>query len=95
MTADRKILVFYLGVGNMHNGDISEYVDAVRTRFFTQEFVDRNDCEILLLPVRELNSRVECINPVYVTDKDLIKEHETLMQEFNESLNNFIVSNKK
>jgi hypothetical protein len=86
---DRRMLVFYIGVANMDNRQIEEYVKDVQNRFFTEEFVKRNNCEIFLIPTRETNSKIECINPVYITDEKLIAEHEALLSELNDSIYKF------
>lgn len=89
---DKRLLVFYLGVGNMTETEVGRYVESVSKRFFTPEFLKSNNCEIFLIPTRETDSRIECINPIYVTDEKLIAEHEALMKEFNDS---FYKINKK
>jgi hypothetical protein len=33
-----------------------------------------------------LDTRIECINPKYITDEELVKEHTNLMKELNEAL---------
>lgn len=93
---DRRILVFYLGVGqDMNNNDVERYVMRVKKNFFSNDFLKNNNCEVIIIPNRNLESKIECINPLYVTDEELIKEHENLMKEFNSSLNNFIVDQKE
>lgn len=83
---DRRILVFYIGIGNMHENDIPNYIDSVKVRFFDPEFIKRNNCEIFMIPTRDMNSKIECINPIYITDEKLIAEHEEMMKTLNDSL---------
>jgi len=92
---EKKILVFYLDVATMESRHIEEYVNSIKHRFFDPDFIKRNNCEVIILPNRDGNTRLECINPVYVTDEQLIKEHEALMVEFNESLNKLIVNGEE
>ncbi len=92
---DRQILVFYLGVANMGYDEVEKYVEQVRTKFFTAEFIKNNNCEIFIIPTRERDSRVDCINPVYITDEKLIAEHEEMMKDFNNSLYKLTTEDKK
>lgn len=87
---DKKILVFYIGVGNMDSFDIPEYVGRIRNNFFTEEFLKNANIEVMLIPTRENHSKVECINPKYITDQNLIAEHENKLKECYAALNNFI-----
>jgi len=92
---DKKILVFYVGIGDMKNEHIEEYMGKVKNIFFSAEFIAKVNAEVMLLPIRDVNSRVECINPKYISDKDLIAKHEELMKDYLESLNNFIDEQKE
>lgn len=85
-----KILVFYLGVDTMTYHEINEYMTVVRNKFFNDDFIKRNNLEIILIPIREINSRIECINPKYITDEALIKEHEEIMKEYMNVMNKII-----
>lgn len=83
--SDKIILVFYIGIADMNEQEVAQYVHRVQQRFFSQEFIQSNNAEIILLPTRETNSRIECINPKYITDAELIKEHhEKLTKMHNE-----------
>lgn len=87
---DRKILVFYIGIGNLDNSEVEQYINRVRQRFFTDEFLTKINAEIILLPTRTENSSIECINPKYITEKELIDKHEDLMKDYLFTLNKYI-----
>lgn len=91
---DKKIIVFYVGVGDMLDHEVGQYVGRVKDAFFTEELAVRLNCEMILIPTRDVNSRIECINPKYITDEALIVEHRTAMDEYLTSINNFINGEK-
>lgn len=91
-----KVFVFYVGVGNLENKDVEQYMHNVRTRFFTDEFIRKFEgSELIMLPIRDNNSRIECINPKYITDEELVREHRIKMDQLHENLNHFIKEEKK
>lgn len=92
--SDRKILVFYIGIGNMPDDEVGNYVTKVQQRFLTVEFINRVDSEIILLPVRDTDSRIECINPKFITKKALVEQHEAQMKELNDTMNQVLVQLK-
>ncbi len=79
---EKKILVFYVGIANLDATDIPEYMDDIKEKFVLKSF----DGEIILLPIRSENSRIECINPKYITDPELIRENRLLLDELTEQL---------
>lgn len=80
---DKKILVFYIGVGNIRTTDIPEYISSISKRITPQTF----EGEIIIIPTSSIDSRVECINPQYVTEIELINKNNELVAELNRKLN--------
>ena len=88
MDKDKLFLVCYLNIGNIPDGDVSEYLHTFAKSFTYDESVER-----LLIPTREGETRVECINPVLLTDeqykeveekvKNLKKEVEATLKTLN------------
>ena len=39
--------------------------------------------EIIVIPIQSSDTRIECINPKYITDTELIKEHTEMMKKLN------------
>ena len=74
---DKKIVVFYVSVSNMDDSDIPEYMHKLSERLTPRTVLG----EIIFIPVQGYDTRVECINPKYITDSDLIRENEKLMVE--------------
>jgi hypothetical protein len=79
---EREILVIYVGVANVQPEDISDFCHRVAKKIIPTSFIG----EVILLPVQSLDTRIECINPKYITDEELVKEHTNLMKELNEAL---------
>lgn len=82
MTDNKKILVFYIGVAGIRSEDVRDFVHKVSSRISPTTF----DGEIIMIPTQSTDTRVECINPVYVTEKKLIEEHTEMMKKLQEEL---------
>jgi hypothetical protein len=84
---EHKILVMYVGVAGIRSEDISNYVHKVAEKISPTCF----EGEILVIPVQAIDTRIECINPKYITDAELIYEHTELMKTLNEEIQNQII----
>jgi hypothetical protein len=86
-----KILVYYLSVkmlvDNNHSDEIEQYIYKIANKINTSTFIG----EIIFIPEYDsVNSRIECINPKYITDKNLIKEHNNQIKKLNSELVKYI-----
>jgi hypothetical protein len=82
---EAKILVMYIGIGGIRNEDIDTYMKKVTEKITPTTF----EGEIIVLPTQLLvapDTRMECINPVYITDVELIKQHTIMMKKLQEEL---------
>ena len=79
---ESKILVAYVGVAGIRSEDIDSFVHKVVAKIIPTTF----EGEIIILPIQSPNTRIECINPKYITDKELIAEHTKLMNELQYAL---------
>ena len=61
---DKLFLLIYLNVGSIDDADVSEYLMRFAESFKYDESIER-----LIIPIRKGETRVECINPVLLTDK--------------------------
>jgi len=77
-----KIYVIYLGIGNTDDEDINTYVKMASEKIIPTNIKG----EVIIIPTRTTDTRIECINPKYITDDKLIKEHENLMKQLNNNL---------
>jgi len=79
---NKLILVYYISVMHLDYEDIPEYMQKIRDKI---NISDLNGHSIFI-PVLTQDSRVECINPKYITEEDLIKEHVFLLKKLNVEL---------
>lgn len=84
MTEENKILVIYIGVQGIRSEDIQRVVNEITSRIAPSTLKG----EIIVIPTQSPDTRIECINPKYITDAELIKEHTKLMKELKENLQN-------
>jgi len=82
METENKILVVYLGIAGIRSEDIEDYVHKVTARITPQTF----EGEIIIIPAQSYETRVECVNPKYVTEPELIQKHTELMKELHDEL---------
>ena len=88
MDKDKLFLVCYLNIGSIPDENVSEYLHSFAEAFTYDESIER-----IIVPTRKGESRVECINPVLLTDeqykeveekvKNLKKEVETALKTLN------------
>jgi len=79
---EHKILVIYVGVAGIRSEDIDTFVHKIASKVVPTTF----EGEIIMMPVQSLDTRIECINPKYITEENLIKEHTELMKKLQEEL---------
>ena len=82
MTEETKIFALYIGVQGIRSEDIPLVVERITKRIAPETFKG----EIIVIPTQSPDTRIECINPKYVTDAELIKEHTEKMKELHEQL---------
>lgn len=78
-----KILVIYIGIAGIRSEDIDEYVHFITNKIIPSTFQG----EIITIPIQDINTRIECINPKYITNEVLINEHTEMMNNLQEELN--------
>lgn len=79
---DKLILVFYIDTRIVDADDIPQLMYRIG-----EKLKPTINAESIFIPING-ESRVECVNPKYITDSELIKKHERLMAELHEHLNN-------
>jgi hypothetical protein len=77
----KKLLVMYLSIAGMNQDQVPEYVAVVSEKVLTDE-IKENYISIVVPVLSE--TRIECIDPTYITDQELIKKNERLMAELHE-----------
>lgn len=63
---NRLILVFYIDVSRVYEGDVPAYINEVATS------LSKNDdgTDKYFIPIYEGDSRLECINPVMISEEE-------------------------
>ena len=79
---ETKIIVIYVGVYGVREEDISTYVERVTSRISPKSI----NAEIIVIPTQSTETRIDCINPLYIKDDFLINKHEFLMKELHRNL---------
>jgi len=79
---NNSIYVLYIGVAGIRTEDIPTYVEKVSQIVIPSSV----EGEFIILPIQSFDNKLVCINPKYITDEFLIKEHEFLMEELNNKL---------
>jgi hypothetical protein len=80
-----KAFVMYVGVAGIRTEDIEEYMAKVASK--TSEFFRSLEGEVIYLPKETYDCKVECINPEYITDSELVRKHTEMIKELNQELN--------
>ena len=74
---ENKIIVIYIGVAGVRIEDIDSYVHQVTKKIVPSSV----QAEFITIPVQSYDTRIECINPKYITEEELIVKHTALMNE--------------
>lgn len=84
MENNKLILVYYINVSHIENiNDIPEYMERVKDKIV----IDALDGHSIFVPINNGDeTRIECINPKYVTNKELIENHNQMMEKINNNL---------
>lgn len=79
---ETKIIVIYLGIAGIRSEDIGDYIKAVTSKIIPSTFQG----EIIIIPSQSVETKIECINPKYITDDELIKQHTESMKKLQDEL---------
>ena len=71
---NRLILVFYIDVSRIDRSDISAYMNDIATSLSKKD----DGTDKYFIPIYEGDSRVECINPVMVSEEEYAKVRQKL-----------------
>jgi hypothetical protein len=72
---EKIILVHYINVGNIDGNDVSKIMEDVVKNFSPKE---EDNIISYWIPVREGETRVECINPKLVSQEDFTEAKQVL-----------------
>lgn len=84
---DNLILVYYIGTAMIPQDKVEEYLKLIIDRVKSDSKIVG---EMIVIPTTQADTRIECINPKYITEPELIREHRLKMDELHEHLNHHI-----
>lgn len=96
-SSNQPIYVTYVGIGNLTDKEDIEGIMKQAYKSINPVLTNQKG-EMIFIPIRGDNSRIECINPVYITNDDLIRENRLKMDELHEHLDahlKTLLNNKK
>lgn len=79
---ENKILVLYVGVTGIRSEDVDTYVHKVSAKILPSTF----EGEMIVIPVQFPNTWIECINPQFIPEPELIEQHREMMKKLHEAL---------
>ena len=88
------ILALYLNIGDMSNRLATEHCSYVANALNENDKFEDIHVEHYIIPIRDGESRVECIYPSIVADDSLKEKYTVTIDRLNTYLNNCIDSNK-
>ena len=86
MSKEKIILIHYINVGNIDGNDVSKMMEEVINKLSLKE---EDNIISYWIPVREGETRVECINPKLVSEEDFT-EAKRVLDRNQEIVNNII-----
>jgi hypothetical protein len=91
MKEETKVFVIYIGIAFVRDVDIPDFIERVKENLIPSNV----EGEFIIIPVQSTDTRIECINPTYITDDKLIRKHRLLMDELHEHINYYIDEQKE
>jgi hypothetical protein len=73
---ENNVYVIYIGIAGIRSEDIDLYVREITKRIIPQSVKG----EFITIPIQSYNTRIECINPTYITNDELLTKHRALME---------------
>lgn len=88
---DRIFIIVYLNVGEIPTDDVYEYASNAMKAMIPKN--DDGTVSITIVPVRESETHIECINPVLLTENKY-KEVENTVEKFKTAFDEFLKNEK-
>lgn len=93
MEDKEHILVIYIGLKKIPEDMWNEYLERVK-EIFSNELKNEKYTYLFIPSVERSDTEVVCVNPEYITNDDLIKQHEENMNMMNKELLELIKNEK-
>jgi hypothetical protein len=82
MVKDKLIIIIYVGVAGVRSEDIPYFIEKITKKIAPSTF----EGELIIIPTQSFDTKIECINPKYITNEELINEHTEMMKNLKEQL---------
>ena len=79
---ESKIIVIYIGIAGVRSEDINNYIHEVTKKITPSTF----EGEIIIIPTQSIDTKIECINPKYITEPELIQQHTEMIKKLQNEL---------
>ena len=79
---DSKIIVIYIGIAGVRSEDINDYIQKIIKKITPSTF----EGEIIIIPTQSIDTKIECINPKYITETELIQQHTEMIKKLQNEL---------
>ena len=73
MDKDKLFIIIYMNVGSVNSADVPVYLEEIERATRFDESIVR-----LIIPVREGETRVECVNPKLLNEENYKEVEETI-----------------
>lgn len=87
------ILVVYIGLKKIPVDMWNDYLEKVKY-VFSKEMINDKYTYLFVPSIERIDSEIICINPKYIKNENLIKEHENNMKMMNNDLLKLIKNNE-
>jgi hypothetical protein len=85
MDADKLVLVFYIGVGDLNTKEIEQYINKLIS--FTNKNKEERETRFFIPVIKTREIRIECLNPKLVNKKEYqttLKKLQQVQKDFDE-----------
>jgi len=73
---DVIILAIYINVGNLNEEDARSYVSQATK---SMQWNEEDNIRAIFIPVRDQETKIECVYPKYVTQKDVDADYDKML----------------
>ena len=84
MDENVNIFVIYIGIRGIRSEDVEHYIRKISQNITPSTLKG----EIIFVPAHSYETKIECINPKYITEDKLIEEHMDRMNKLQIELQN-------
>lgn len=71
----------------MDGSDIDQYSQRISKTMFPKQLMESMNAIVFIIPVRDTESRLECIHPNFVVDSEVCEKHTDQMKKLNDKIN--------